>query len=92
MFGSRSPPQLCDPPRDGAALARVTDDGTGIPEEIQEQVFQPSFSTKTSGMGLGLAISKRAVEAAGGAIAFETAEGVGTTFTVRLPLAPDAPA
>ena len=74
--------------RDGGAEALVTDDGTGIPQEIQEQVFQPSFSTKTSGMGLGLAISKRAVEGAGGAITFETAEGVGTTFTVRLPLAP----
>ncbi|PAP77574.1 hypothetical protein BSZ37_14545 [Rubrivirga marina] len=72
---------------DGRAEARVADDGTGIPEEIQERVFQPSFSTKTSGMGLGLAISKRAVEAAGGAIAFETGED-GTTFTVRLPLAP----
>ena len=73
--------------RDGAtAEALVSDDGTGIPEDIQERVFQPSFSTKTSGMGLGLAISKRAVEAAGGAIAFETGDD-GTTFTVRLPLA-----
>ncbi len=73
--------------RHGAmAEASVTDTGTGIPEEVQENVFQPSFSTKTSGMGLGLAISKRAVEAAGGSIAFETAEGEGTTFTVRLPL------
>jgi signal transduction histidine kinase len=72
---------------DGRAEARVADDGAGIPEDIQERVFQPSFSTKTSGMGLGLAISKRAVEAAGGAITFETGEE-GTTFTVRLPLAP----
>ncbi|WP_420457215.1 ATP-binding protein [Rubrivirga sp.] len=75
---------------DGAAEARVTDDGTGIAPEIQDSVFQPSFSTKTSGMGLGLAISKRAVEAAGGSITFETGEG-GTTFTVRLPLSPDGP-
>ena len=72
---------------DGAAQARVVDDGTGIAAEIREQVFQPSFSTKTSGMGLGLAISKRAVEAAGGTISFETAEDEGTTFVVRLPLA-----
>ena len=72
---------------DGWAEARVSDDGVGIPADIHGAVFQPSFSTKTSGMGLGLAISKRAVEAAGGTIAFETAEGAGTTFTVRLPLA-----
>ncbi len=75
---------------DAGAEAHVVDDGTGIPPEIQDSVFQPSFSTKTSGMGLGLAISKRAVEAAGGAISFETGEG-GTTFTVRLPLSPDGP-
>ena len=71
------------------AEVRVTDDGTGIAADVQDNVFQPSFSTKTSGMGLGLAISKRAVEAVGGAIAFETAEGEGTTFTVRLPRLPE---
>ena len=70
---------------EGFAEATVSDDGTGIPAEIQDQVFQPSFSTKTSGMGLGLAISKRAVEAASGTISFETVEGEGTTFSVRLP-------
>ncbi len=74
---------------DGRAEVAVTDDGTGIPQEVQERVFQPSFSTKTSGMGLGLAISKRAVEAAGGTITFETGDA-GTTFTLRLPLAPAA--
>ena len=74
----------------GSAVAEVQDDGSGIPEDVQPRVFQPSFSTKTSGMGLGLAISKRAVEAAGGSVAFETAEDEGTTFTVRVPLA-DAP-
>lgn len=72
---------------DGWAEALVADTGTGISEDVQPDVFQPSFSTKTSGMGLGLAISRRAVEAAGGSISFETAEGAGTTFTVRLPLA-----
>ena len=73
----------------GHAVAEVADDGAGIAEDVQPRVFQPSFSTKSSGMGLGLAISKRAVEAAGGAIAFETADGEGTTFTVRLPLTGD---
>ena len=72
----------------GWAEARVTDNGTGIAADVRDNVFQPSFSTKTSGMGLGLAISKRAVEAVGGTIAFETAEGEGTTFTVRLPRVP----
>ena len=71
------------------AEVRVTDDGTGIAADVQDNVFQPSFSTKTSGMGLGLAISKRAVEAVGGTISFETAEGEGTTFTVRLPRLPE---
>ncbi len=75
---------------DGRPQASVSDDGTGIAAEIQENVFQPSFSTKTSGMGLGLAISKRAVEAARGTITFETVEGQGTTFTVSLPPAPPA--
>lgn len=72
------------------AVIVVRDDGTGIAADVQGKVFQPSFSTKTSGTGLGLAISKRAVEAAGGRIAFETEEGVGTTFTVRLPRASPA--
>ena len=71
----------------GSAVALVTDNGTGIDAEAQARVFQPSFSTKTSGMGLGLAISRRAVEAAGGTIAFATTVGEGTTFTVRLPMA-----
>ena len=91
-------PDRAEPGRIGLATARasggwaeatVSDDGTGIAEDARASVFEPSFSTKTSGMGLGLAISKRAVEAAGGEIAFETAEGVGTTFAVRLPLAPE---
>ncbi|MFN3596415.1 MAG: ATP-binding protein, partial [Rubricoccaceae bacterium] len=76
------------------AVAEVQDDGTGIPEGARGRIFQPSFSTKTSGMGLGLAIVRRAVEAAGGTITFETEEGRGTTFTLRLPLAetpPEAP-
>jgi signal transduction histidine kinase len=76
---------------DGAAVGEVQDDGEGIPAEIRPKVFQPSFSTKTSGMGLGLAISRRAVEAAGGTIAFETEIGAGTTFVVRLPAPAEAP-
>src|SRR5690606_503343 len=57
------------------AWAEVEDTGTGIPEDVREKIFQPNFSTKTSGMGLGLAIVQKAVEASGGAISFETKEG-----------------
>ena len=74
------------------AFSAVRDPGTGIPEEARAKVFQPNFSTKTSGMGLGLAITKKAVEDLNGEIYFETAVGVGTTFFVRLPLAQEAAA
>lgn len=64
------------------------DNGTGIPEEIQPRVFNPNFTTKTSGMGLGLAITKQAIEeGAKGKIWFETKANEGTTFFVKLPLA-----
>ncbi len=63
----------------------VADNGSGIPEELQDKIFQPNFSTKTSGTGLGLAIAKRSIEELGGAIGFETTEGAGTTFWIRLP-------
>jgi signal transduction histidine kinase len=73
---------------EGWAVSAVRDTGVGIPDEVREKVFQPNFSTKTSGMGLGLAITRKAVEDVGGEIDFETDVGVGTTFYVRLPLAP----
>jgi signal transduction histidine kinase len=66
----------------------VQDNGRGIPRSARNRVFQPNFSTKSSGTGLGLAIVQRDIEAAGGSVAFTTAEGVGSTFTIRLPIAP----
>ncbi|MCH8276471.1 MAG: HAMP domain-containing histidine kinase, partial [Bacteroidetes bacterium] len=60
-----------------------------IPEEIWEKIFVPSFSTKTSGTGLGLALAQKTVEDMDGEIGFETKDGVGTTFYVRLPLTAD---
>ncbi len=71
----------------GRVNIAVRDNGTGIPEEVRDRVFVPNFTTKTGGMGLGLAMVKRIVEGAGGGIEFETLTDVGTTFTVRLPLA-----
>lgn len=68
------------------AVLSVADNGTGIPESLQEKVFFPNFTTKNSGMGLGLAMSRSIVNAAGGRIRFETRENEGTTFYVELPL------
>jgi signal transduction histidine kinase len=62
------------------------DNGTGISEALRKQIFSPNFSTKNSGMGLGLAISKRIVELFGGVIDFQSVETQGTTFVVQLPL------
>jgi len=61
----------------------VQDDGSGIPAEALPRVFEPHFSTNTSGSGLGLSIVKRLVEGWGGAVAISSAEGRGTTVTIR---------
>lgn len=62
-----------------------TDSGCGIPAENIDRVFEPLFTTKSKGIGLGLAISKRLVEQNGGAIEVTSEPGRGTTFTVKLP-------
>jgi len=67
-------------------LIKVTDNGDGIPEEIRGKLFQPNFTTKTKGMGLGLAMVKNIVEGFGGKIWFDTETGEGTTFFIQLPL------
>jgi len=63
----------------------VADNGMGVPQEMQGRIFQPNFTTKSTGMGLGLAISKRIIEHAGGKIWFETQPGKGTQFYFTLP-------
>lgn len=62
------------------------DTGTGIEKETMEKLWTPLFTTKAKGMGLGLAISKRIVEAHNGSISVESITGKGSTFTVRLPI------
>jgi signal transduction histidine kinase len=69
----------------------VRDQGPGVPPSLREQIFEPFFSTKekdmkTSGMGLGLALVRRTVSAAGGTIRIDTATGGGAEFIVTLPL------
>ncbi len=65
---------------------KITDNGTGINDEIKSKIFTPNFTTKSSGTGLGLAMCKRMVEQASGDIHFETSNA-GTTFTITLPVA-----
>ena len=68
------------------ALIKVGDNGTGISQEAQENLFQPNFTTKTSGMGLGLSIVKNIVANFGGKIWYTTEIDEGTTFYVEIPL------
>lgn len=70
----------------GRVTVKVADNGDGITKDIKEKIFRPNFTTKSTGMGLGLAITKNIVDNSGGEISFETAIGKGTTFTVTLPL------
>ena len=75
------------------ARIAVTDEGCGIPEAFRERVFQRfaqadgADSRRQGGTGLGLSICKTIVEELDGQIWFDSAEGIGTTFYVELPLA-----
>lgn len=64
----------------------VQDTGVGIPEVVKPKLFTPMTTTKSKGQGLGLAVVKRLVEALNGNITFESQEGMGTKFTIKLPL------
>ena len=62
-----------------------SDEGTGLPEELMKDMWQPLFTTKAKGMGLGLPICKRIVEAHGGEISIQSQLGEGTTITITIP-------
>jgi signal transduction histidine kinase len=68
------------------AYISVTDNGSGVPVELQDKLFEPSFTTKSSGMGLGLAIAKKIIENFNGEIWFRSTRDVETTFFIKLPL------
>jgi nitrogen fixation/metabolism regulation signal transduction histidine kinase len=71
----------------------VADTGVGMDEAALARAFEPFFSTKTGGSGLGLANARRNIELQGGTIAIASAPGQGTTVTISVPAArPDAPA
>ena len=67
-------------------LITVKDSGCGIPAEHMGSIFEPFKTYKTGGTGLGLSLSKRIVEAHGGAISVESEPGKGTIFSVKLPI------
>lgn len=68
------------------AWIEVVDNGSGIPLDLKSRIFIPNFSTKSTGTGLGLAICKKVILAHKGQIEFSSTPGMGTTFTIRLPL------
>ncbi len=67
----------------------VTDTGRGMSEEVRERLFQPFFTTKQKGTGLGLAVCNKIIEDHHGEITVRSQEGKGTSFTFFLPLNPD---
>jgi signal transduction histidine kinase len=71
---------------DNFVWIKFKDSGCGIAEENMKKIFEPLFTTKPKGIGLGLAISKRLVEQNGGKIEVTSQVGEGATFTVKLPL------
>lgn len=68
------------------AIVKITDNGIGIPEEQKEKVFVPNFTTKSSGMGIGLSMSKNIIESLGGYIWFESEINRGTSFYIEFPV------
>lgn len=72
--------EICLSEKKEGILLSVKDNGPGIPKEIQDKIFEPKFSTKTSGKGLGLSIVKNISDALGIRVYFESVENQGTTF------------
>ena len=64
----------------------IEDNGKGIPESIRERIFHPNFTTKSTGMGLGLALVKNIIESSDGTIQFESEVDKGTKFIIELPM------
>lgn len=72
---------------DGRIEFRVTDNGRGIPPDVQDRLFEPFFTTRTEGTGLGLAIVREVVQIHGGEVAVKSKEGEGSEFIMRFPAA-----
>jgi len=79
-------PVPADADRDGHLTVEITDSGIGMDREAVSRIFEPYFSTKATGTGLGLTIAKRNIELNGGTIDVRSQRGVGTTVTITLPI------
>jgi signal transduction histidine kinase len=69
----------------------VVDDGPGIPDDVRASIFDPFYTTKRHGTGLGLAVTRSIIDAHGGTIRCEAVESGGTRFTIELPVPPNTP-
>jgi signal transduction histidine kinase len=76
-----------EPDRTGWQRLIIADTGNGMRPEELEKIWEPFYTTKTSGTGLGLAVSHRIIREHGGTVDVQSGVGVGTTFTIRFPSA-----
>ena len=83
--GTGQPPSVAVVPGARSVVVEVSDTGVGMDQPALDRIFEPYFSTKTTGTGLGLTIAKRNVELNGGAIKVTSERGVGTTVRLTLP-------
>lgn len=74
----------------GQATLEVIDDGPGVPDDLKERLFEPFFSTKPQGTGLGLSMVRKIMETLEGEVAIESTAGKGTTVRLSMPLASEA--
>ena len=72
--------------KDEHVYIKVIDNGSGIDDTISQKIFEPKFTTKTSGMGLGLPMIKNIIETYNGSISYDTTKGEGTVFVVSFPI------
>ena len=72
--------------KDEHVYIKVKDNGSGIDDTISQKIFEPKFTTKTSGMGLGLPMIKNIIETYNGSICYDTTKGKGTVFVVSFPI------
>ena len=79
---TQSQPRTCE--------LRIRDTGTGIPKAVQPRIFEPFYTTKSNGTGLGLSLTKQIITEHGGSIALEQSSPGGTILSIRIPTSSDS--